>query len=717
MERQMLFDLTRALLAAVAVGVAPGYFWARLLRATGDRAELLAYSIALSITLVPAVILIPARMFGMGVTLSVTILCVVFVFFTGLAAYLVFGLGKDADEGPVIPPSTPLGLLTLALIFPAFGLALVSFSGLAFAGASGNRVMSAVSLLLLFAVIVQRIEPRHAPSPTSSSDTSEARKDRWLLARRFALPLVLVAVIFRGYSGPVSNDWPYLRGGDLYSHAVMANMMQTVGSVKSYLVYPPGLHTVDAAISRLSGLEPVDLFTVYAPALLLLPTLALYAVAKRLWGWGYGVTAAAVGGILLNSSYGYFGDSMYPNLVSAEFLLVMAVGALFVLYASPSPRSGLLFALLGSSVALYHPVASSYAAALFALVGVFLLPYLLFHERRTGVILLLSMALLGMLSVAYAWDTYDLSRLVTGLVDGSGTSAGGQAVETAIGTQDPFPLEHLLVTISQPVLWLGLLGALLLTFGTGRARELTTAPAMARLTLLFWTLILFVGSRTALSGFPQRFERDLGMPLALFAAYGLGMVLVSAWQLARSANLGTFAVGWAAVTVIGVLVIAQTTLNMEQATQPSDKLLMAPQIKAAGKWLEAHNEGGNIMISPRGNQVPGRAMLALSHYTALEAFTAERIAYNRDLPPYGAGPLLDVLYVIDHPDDQHVRELLKKHAVDYVVFYKQIGVGTDWRRAPASEWQSHKTQRDLYIVAYENSYVLVLKPRASSLAG
>lgn len=715
----MLFDLIRALLAAVAVGVAPGYFWARLLRATEDRAESLAYSIALSITLVPAVILIPARLFGMGVTLAVTIFCAVFVFVTGLAAFSVFGPEKTADEKPIILPSTPLSPLALALISPAFGLALMSFSGVAFAGASagasGTWVMSTVSLLLLFAVIAQRMESRNAPAPQSSSDTSEARKGRQSLARRLALPLVLVAVLFRGYSGPVLNDWPYLRGGDLYSHAVMANMMQTKGSVESYLVYPPGLHTVDAAISRLSALEPVDLFPVYAPALLILPVLALYAVAKRLWGWSYGLMAAGIGGVLLGSSYGYFGDSMYPNLVSAEFLLVMAVGALAVLYAAPSPRSGLLFALLGSSVALYHPVASFYAAALFALVSVFLLPYLLLRERRTGVVLLSSMALLGALSVVYAWDTYNLSRLVTGLITGSGTSAGGEAVETAIGTQDPFPLEHLLFTITHPVLWLGLLGALLLAFGAGRSRQLTAAPAMARMTLLFWALILFVGSRTSLSGFPQRFERDLGMPLTLFAAYGLGMVLVSAWRLARSANLGKFAVGWAAVTVIGVLAIAQATTNMEQATQPSDKLLMTPQIEAAGEWLEAHNEGGNIMISPRGNQVPGRAMLALSDYTALEAFTAERIAYNRDLPPYGPGPLLDVLYVINHPDDRRVRMLLKKHAVDYVVFYKQLGADKIWRQAPPQEWQSHKKQTDLYRIAYENSYVLILKPRASSL--
>ncbi len=65
----MLLDLVRALLAAVLVGVLPGYFWACVLSASSDLAERLALSPALSVTLVPATILVPARIFGTGLTL------------------------------------------------------------------------------------------------------------------------------------------------------------------------------------------------------------------------------------------------------------------------------------------------------------------------------------------------------------------------------------------------------------------------------------------------------------------------------------------------------------------------------------------------------------------------------------------------------------------------------------------------------------------------
>ena len=48
------------------------------------------------------------------------------------------------------------------------------------------------------------------------------------------------------------------------------------------------------------------------------------------------------------------------------------------------------------------------------------------------VYLALSLALLGLLSVAYAWDTYDLPSLVAGMLGGS-ERGGGEAVAMAIG--------------------------------------------------------------------------------------------------------------------------------------------------------------------------------------------------------------------------------------------------------------------------------------------
>ena len=68
------------------------------------------------------------------------------------------------------------------------------------------------------------------------------------------------------------------------------------GSYRSYLIYPPGFPAVSAVLSRLSGLPPLVLYPVIAPALLVLTALAMYVLATRLWGWGYGIAAAALRG-------------------------------------------------------------------------------------------------------------------------------------------------------------------------------------------------------------------------------------------------------------------------------------------------------------------------------------------------------------------------------------------------------------------------------------
>lgn len=72
--------------------------------------------------------------------------------------------------------------------------------------------------------------------------------------------------------------------------------------------------------------------------------------------------------------------------------MVLTVAVLFRLYAAPSWRSGLVFAFFGSSVVLYHHVASFYLALLLALVAAVSLPYLFWKDRGTGVVSLISLA-------------------------------------------------------------------------------------------------------------------------------------------------------------------------------------------------------------------------------------------------------------------------------------------------------------------------------------
>jgi len=375
----LLADLARAFLGAIAAGVLPGYFWAGFLRPAGGLGERLAWSAALSMASVPVLAVAQARAFGTGVTLWVAIVSVVVVFGSGALALRLRGApagrpGQPASPrgesggspAPVLPrPPAISDPRTLALLVVAFGLALAAALGLP----SPWWLLIVVLAALVLA------------GPLAVTGTECGWQPAAVL-REPVLAIVLALTAVRAYAGPIRHDWPYLRGSDQFSHAVMAEQMLAHGSYTTYLIYPPGFSALTAVICRLSGLTPLALFPVLAPALLVLTTLAAYALATRLWGWEYGLVAAALSGLVLRGPYASFAEGRYPDLTAAYFLLVMLVAALITLYGSPSVRSALLVAVVGASVVLYHSVATLYLVLLLAAVAIVGLPYLLLHRRR-----------------------------------------------------------------------------------------------------------------------------------------------------------------------------------------------------------------------------------------------------------------------------------------------------------------------------------------------
>jgi hypothetical protein len=509
-------------------------------------------------------------------------------------------------------------------------------------------------------------------------------------------------VLARGYLGPIVNGWPFPRGVDRYEHAVMAGMMLRNGSNESFMLYPPGFHLLTAMISRLSGFGPLEVFPILAPTLPLLCALACYALARRMWGWEYGVVAALTSGLLLGSTYLQFEEARLPNFIGEYFLIVLSVAALIGLYASPGTRGGILLALLGSSTVLYHQIAGYTLAVLLGVISILFLPYLLLRDRRRGIYLVLSLAVLGLFSVFYAWDTYDLPDLVAGMLGGSETGRGGEAVAMAIGTKPANGPGHFLMTLSHPVLWLGLLGLPFML--TGRENAKGTPDTLARLTLLVWTLLLFFGSLTSYSGFPDRFERDLGVPLALLAALAL-VTLLRVPLVLRPAGRGALVAVVLAVALSATLVGAQSVQSLEQAAGPSTRLKDRPapaDVVAAGTWLRQHNHGGSIVSTPYLDYAPSRAMLAMGGYTRMQSYDAKRIKRARDLPPFGAGPMWDALHILRNPTGERTTHLIEHNDVRYIVFHKS---------SPDADWRLYTLHKNLYKTVFQNDSVIIFAPR------
>jgi hypothetical protein len=679
-------NLLRALLGALAAGVLPGYFWAGFVRRSDGLAERLAYSAAVSMAMVPAIALFLARILGTGVTVLVALAAIGVVAGSGALACKLKGPGVAAD--PALPP--PSGIRdsrVLLLVVFALGAALASQFGVPTPTWLLITILAALAVCGLLA----------------GTGTEPDRDQGPIVGRRLRAPaitavLLLTAVL--AYAGVVRHDWPYLRGEDQFSHAVMTEQMLAHGSYGSYLVYPPGFSTMSAVICRLTDMRPLVLFPVLAPALLLLTTIGAYALATRLWGWRYGLAAAALSGLVLVGPYVSFGGGLYPDLLTAFFLMVMLVAALITLYQSPSVRSGLLVAVVGASVVLYHSVGSLYLVLLLAAVALVCLPYLLLRVGKQGRALTgaitLALAALGALSVAYAWYIYDLGRFFS-----AGTTARATVV-LDVGSQPVLRAGDLFAWVGRPIIWLGVFGFAALAMAIRRLAR--PAQVLTAVTVLVWCALMYLGSRTVADGFPQRFERDVGAPLSVLAALGLGIIMQSLVRL-RAGRRSVAVLAAAAAAAVIALAAEQFANNLVTDAGPSREVLTRPEA-AAGRWLQRHNTGGTIISTPdlhRG--VTNRAVLAMGGYTGLQSYPLPRIEHPRSLPTAGRAPLLESRDVLLHPATCRAASVIAREDVRFIFLYR---LGTE------ANFTGFRTDPAEYRRVFENSQIVIYAPRHRS---
>jgi hypothetical protein len=523
-------------------------------------------------------------------------------------------------------------------------------------------------------------EPAPASSPQARPATARAAAAGPTPGPRpFGLPLpvvrdgglavILVLTACRVYSGVVRFEWPYVSGGDQFSHAVMAEQMLAHGQYPGYLVYPPGFSALTAVVCRFAGLTPLALFPVLAPMLLVVTAAGAYALATRLWGWEYGLGAAALSGLVLTGAFNGFAGGRYPDLISAFFLLVMTVAALITVYEAPTVRSAVLVTVVGASSVFYHSVATLYAAVLFALVALICLPYLLRgqHRRETRA-LLLSLAGVAVLSACYAIYVYNPGGIL------GGKSSTGGAVSIVLGSQGPASQGALLKELGPPIVWFGILGVAALAASLRWLRR--PAQVLTAATVVAWCVVMYLGSRTSLDGFPQRFERDLGAPLSVMAAFGIGLI-VRSLPIRGAASRTVPAVAAATAGILAAVMLFAQAGHAVKASDRSAGELLTHRVAAAGQWLAQHNTGGTIISTPYLNPgVTNRAVLAMGGYTGLQSYSPFRIAHPRSLPTAGKTPLLDSQEVLLHPQSCQSANILVRQDVRYVVLYR-VGNGAD----------------------------------------
>jgi len=274
----------------------------------------------------------------------------------------------------------------------------------------------------------------------------------------------------------------------------------------------------------------------------------------------------------------------------------------------------------------------------------------------------------AVLSACYAIYVYNPGGIL------GGKSSTGGAVSIVLGSQAPASQGALLKELGPPIVWFGILGVAALAASLRWLRR--PAQVLTAATVVAWCIVMYLGSRTSHDGFPQRFERDLGAPLSVMAAFGIGLI-VRSLPIRGAVSRTAPALAAAIAGILAAVMLLAQTGHAVKASDRSAGELLSHRVAAAGQWLAQHNTGGTIISTPNMNPgITNRAVLAMGGYTGLQSYSPFRIAHPRSLPTAGKTPLLDSREVLLHPQSCQSANILVRQDVRYVVLYR-VNSGAD----------------------------------------
>lgn len=278
--------------------------------------------------------------------------------------------------------------------------------------------------------------------------------------------------------------------------------------------YPKIFHYIVYYLSNLAHRDPFYVLTYWTPTLVILPSLALFFLLKQIFDLKTAWIAVLF--FLFTSNYPLYGfvDGNYPNILGYGFFAIFCL-AFAVKYLKTKKGLHLyLAAFFYILTGLTHHFSFTELSGILLLSLVTLIVSgqvklsnfrLNFRQRST---VLLSLGLLLFLLVIYRTYGSLLISFIVGLVSNSPAVR-----DTYLNQAVPF---NRYPEIVGPVIWYGgMFGFFyaLATFLRSDKKDYT------KIMCFVWLILIYTLSRLPASGLPERFARELAVPLMVFFAY------------------------------------------------------------------------------------------------------------------------------------------------------------------------------------------------------
>jgi|GEM_PF-1963177 len=274
--------------------------------------------------------------------------------------------------------------------------------------------------------------------------------------------------------------------------------------------YPWLFHLFVAAIVKVTGANVIDVLRVITPALVVLPSIAVYLFLKK----SFSRVAALIGFVILLWASNYaliaYGDGNYPNIIAGGFFLPLSLLYLVLSLKERRLSYYLATATFAILTLLTHHLSAAY---LLVIVLVYIISLGIWNRAekiadnyaRTTIFILVLLALSALVASLFSFREIFIQAYHSILQSGS--------VSAGVNFAMPIEFGEYGAQIGPFVYYGGLLGMIFLIYLLGQPKEKINKPAL--LLILVWFIVTYLLSRFSQAGLPGRFARELALPLVL----------------------------------------------------------------------------------------------------------------------------------------------------------------------------------------------------------
>jgi len=355
--------------------------------------------------------------------------------------------------------------------------------------------------------------------------------------------LMFAGILFINYLDVLKYDYYVPPGTDPVVHtAIVKNILE--GETLKYVVYPPGFHYLIALLAKITHLDPIKIMVYFYPSLLFFSAIAVYLFARNFFDKTIALLALFLYGFISPAPrFTPLWDGGFPNLIGADFLMVLGFLYFLKAYKTEKVKDRLLAGLFIGLVAFFHHFSTYLMTILIFALSLVLLLFSFFKKENLSKKLLVLLNIFGIAFLlgfypAYIYSGRFFLQKIALMFTAYAASLEG-FIKYSIDLQknsEAIPLSDYALVLS-PYLWY--LGWLSIPFVI---KTIIKEKKTEYLFVFSWFLIICILSRpVSLSPLPGRIARELAIPLVLLSAIAI-KELISFFQQ-----------HWQRVTIAGVI--------------------------------------------------------------------------------------------------------------------------------------------------------------------